>query len=283
MITDKMKQFFTDCADAIRYKIENSEKINPADMPTLIKSIADKPAVPNGEYNMAIVGLEGEPMNAVYIAIFGQATPRRFAANKTVNIVELLGDVTTIPYSFFDGSNVKTLILKGFVDTIEANAFQNCKIEKFVTNREEENTIPERVTVIPENCFRENTTTKDIVLHDNIQTIKSFAFYQAGPALTIKNTKLPEELVTIESYAFGSQQIPLTEIPAKVKTIQAQAFANNYAITELTFKGTPTTIANNVFSGCSTITKINVPWASGAVSGAPWGAANATINYNYTG
>jgi hypothetical protein len=26
-----------------------------------------------------------------------------------------------------------------------------------------------------------------------------------------------------------------------------------------------------------------VPWAEGAVANAPWGATNATINYNYTG
>lgn len=26
-----------------------------------------------------------------------------------------------------------------------------------------------------------------------------------------------------------------------------------------------------------------VPWAEGAVTNAPWGATNATINYNYTG
>jgi hypothetical protein len=37
------------------------------------------------------------------------------------------------------------------------------------------------------------------------------------------------------------------------------------------------------FSGCANITTINVPWAEGAVENAPWGATNATINYNYTG
>ena len=38
-----------------------------------------------------------------------------------------------------------------------------------------------------------------------------------------------------------------------------------------------------ILFGCTNLTTINVPWAEGAVAGAPWGATNATINYNYTG
>jgi hypothetical protein len=32
---------------------------------------------------------------------------------------------------------------------------------------------------------------------------------------------------------------------------------------------------------CNNLTIINVPWSSGTVANAPWGAYNATINYNY--
>ena len=49
----------------------------------------------------------------------------------------------------------------------------------------------------------------------------------------------------------------------------------------LTFQGTPETISKTAFSGCSNLTTINAPWAEGAVANAPWGATNATINYNY--
>ena len=51
----------------------------------------------------------------------------------------------------------------------------------------------------------------------------------------------------------------------------------------MTFEGTPTSIASSAFSNCVKLTTINVPWAEGAVANAPWGATNATINYNYTG
>ena len=46
---------------------------------------------------------------------------------------------------------------------------------------------------------------------------------------------------------------------------------------------TPEEIAENAFNYCTNLTTLNVPWASGAVAGAPWGATKATINYNYVG
>ena len=58
------------------------------------------------------------------------------------------------------------------------------------------------------------------------------------------------------------------------------AFDNCTGLTSVTFKGTPTSISNNAFYRCTNLTNIYVPWAEGAVSGAPWGATNATIHYN---
>jgi hypothetical protein len=73
----------------------------------------------------------------------------------------------------------------------------------------------------------------------------------------------------------------ITKIPEKVKTIEANAFYGCHGLTALTFEGTPESIASDAFSGCSNIKTINVPWSEGAVAGAPWGATNANIVYNY--
>lgn len=71
-------------------------------------------------------------------------------------------------------------------------------------------------------------------------------------------------------------------IPKGVSLVGSEAFGNCYSLTEVTFKGTPATVTFNSFSGCESLTTINVPWAEGGVASAPWGAKNATINYNYT-
>ena len=93
-------------------------------------------------------------------------------------------------------------------------------------------------------------------------------------------TSLPEGVTVIGYGAFiGCYNLALTTIPAGVKIIDEYAFLGT-GLTSLTFKGTPTSMADNIFAYCEKITDIYVPWAEGAVDNAPWGAANATVHYN---
>ena len=88
----------------------------------------------------------------------------------------------------------------------------------------------------------------------------------------------------IRKYAFnGCRSLALTSLPSGLTSIGNYAFRNCRSLASLTFEGTPTSISRTAFSGCTNLTTINVPWAEGAVANAPWGATNATINYNYTG
>lgn len=96
-------------------------------------------------------------------------------------------------------------------------------------------------------------------------------------------TSLPEGLTSIGIGAFNNcSNLALTSLPASVTSIGSYAFSGCTRLTSITFKGTPTTIASSAFDGCTNLTDIKVPWAEGAVSGAPWGTTNATITYNYT-
>lgn len=116
---------------------------------------------------------------------------------------------------------------------------------------------------------------------DTITIIDSNAFQAC---LAFNTEKLPNGLTELGSMVFSScKSLTLANIPAGIKTIGAQAFYNCTGLTALTFQGTPTTIAADAFEGCTNLTTINVPWAEGTVANAPWGATNATINYNYTG
>lgn len=133
------------------------------------------------------------------------------------------------------------------------------------------------VTSIGVSAFEraEHLTTVEI---PNVTMIKDSAFYRAY-ALT--NFNLPEKLTYIGEGAFRQTSINISEIPAGVTYLGSNAFYNCENLESVTFRGTPKTIYN-IFALCNNLETINVPWAEGEVSGAPWGATKATINYNYT-
>ena len=88
----------------------------------------------------------------------------------------------------------------------------------------------------------------------------------------------------IRSHAFyNCSSLALTSLPSGITSIGNYAFRDCQSLVSLTFEGTPTSISSTAFRNCTNLTTINVPWAEGAVAGAPWGATNATINYGYTG
>ena len=88
----------------------------------------------------------------------------------------------------------------------------------------------------------------------------------------------------IRNYAFyNCSRLALTSLPSGLTNIGSNAFSYCTGLTSITFEGTPTSISSKVFSKCTNLTTINVPWSEGEVANAPWGATNATINYNYTG
>lgn len=100
-------------------------------------------------------------------------------------------------------------------------------------------------------------TLETLVIPNGVTTIKD-GDVDGFPSL--KNLVIPETVTTVESWSIS----PLAGMV-------------------LTFKGTPTSIDTVTFGYSSTVFTINVPWSKGAVSGAPWGASKATINYDYVG
>lgn len=133
---------------------------------------------------------------------------------------------------------------------------------------------------IRDNMYNGIKTLKTIEMPDNISYIGDAAF---SSCTSLALTSLPESLTSIgvETFAICTN-LAITSLPESLTSIEITAFAYCTSLTSITFKGTPTSIGLDAFDGCTNLTDIKVPWSEGAVSGAPWGATNATITYNYT-
>lgn len=69
-------------------------------------------------------------------------------------------------------------------------------------------------------------------------------------------------------------------IPNSVTSIGYDAFIYCHSLESITLPKSVTSIGYDAFFDCTSLTDICVPWSEGEISGAPWGAPNATIHYN---
>lgn len=116
-----------------------------------------------------------------------------------------------------------------------------------------------------------------VTLCDNLTEIpmQAFQFCEA-----LSEVELPSALTTISQNAFNGAGLKKITLPAGVVTIVANAFQNCSALAEARFLGTPGALNGGAFKGCTALLDIYVPWGEGEVTGAPWGATNATVHYN---
>lgn len=99
----------------------------------------------------------------------------------------------------------------------------------------------------------------------------------------LKTVEMPNATQMAYACFYGCTKLELMEMPSGLTAIKGMTFMNCKGLKNITFKSKLTTIDSDVFSGCTNLLTINVPWGEGEVANSPWGATNATINYNFTG
>lgn len=94
-------------------------------------------------------------------------------------------------------------------------------------------------------------------------------------------TVLLPDLETITNQAFNGAPIAGTlKLQSLTSGSGNNAFTSKYITKIYIFKNFSISYQQNLFNGCTGVTDIYVPWSSGEVSGAPWGASNATVHYD---
>ena len=137
------------------------------------------------------------------------------------------------------------------------------------------------VWTIPDYAFYCHYELEFIEMPDSIEWIGEYAFCACNE---LRQVELPNNVVSIGCFAFANSGLEKIELPEGLYYLEDRAFNACSNLTTVTFEGTPESMAPDVFTDCYELATINVPWSSDHPLNeyAPWGAPNATINWNCT-
>ena len=273
MLIKTDSQNYTNIADAIREVTGSTQQYKPEEMEPVLTNYVPEGVISYDEFD--------EDGNVLTVTVYGDKV-FGLAGSKVLQTVNT-PTATVIGDYAFAYSDITSISLSS----------------------------PDNITSIGDRAFYLCSDLENITLSNNIKSIGEYSFCNCNK---LSISALPESLVDIGVSAFGyCNKISISELPKGVtiipngtftmcKSISELTFHENIAeigwwafygcdgLTKVTFKGTPKLLGMqnilisdyNVFASCPNLTTINVPWSEGEVDGAPWGATNATINYNYT-
>ncbi len=135
--------------------------------------------------------------------------------------------------------------------------------------------IPSSVTSIASYAFQGCTGLTSIEIPSSVTSIASSAFKGCTGLTSIK---IPSSVTSIGIDVFaGCTGLTSIEIPSGITSIGSGAFAGCAGLTSIEIPSSVMSIGNGTFANCTNLTSIVVHKAEGSITGAPWGATNATV------
>ena len=136
--------------------------------------------------------------------------------------------------------------------------------------------IPESVTSIGDNAFRNLNYLGSITIPNSVTIIGSYTFYKCSSLTSIT---IPNRVTTIGCYAFSScSSLTSITIPNSVKTIDMGAFQYCSGLTSITIPNSVTSIGDRAFMDCSGLTSITIPNSVTSIGDGAFGCCSGLIS-----
>lgn len=185
---------------------------------------------------------------------------KAFRDCNTVNEVVIEPGVRYIKNGAFSGCwNLRNVLLPDTVYSIgeRGKGRQDQQVGAFADSGIERLEIPDGVEIIGPFAFA-NTRIQDMMIPNSVKEIGRSAF-EGCTSLGI--VKLPEDLITLESYTFKNCSA-LAEVifSDRLHFIKSGVFSGNASIKELELPYGLLELASGVFTGCKNLTDLYVPF-----------------------
>ena len=179
--------------------------------------------------------------------------------------VTIPNSVTSIGQSAFSGcASLTSVTIPNSVTSIGGSAFDNCWA---LTNVYYNGSVADWCQIDFDNSssnpllgaqfYIDNQLVTDLVIPDEVTTIKSYAFYGCS---SLTSVTIPNSVTRISISAFyGCSALTSVTIPNSVTSIGSSAFSDCSALTSVTIGNSVTSIGSSAFYGCSALTSVTIP------------------------
>nr|DAH94654.1 MAG TPA: leucine-rich repeat protein [Caudoviricetes sp.] len=173
--------------------------------------------------------------------------------------------------AFYYNNTVENLSLGETVKWNGSGQFSGCSKLTNVS-------ISNGITSIPEGCFRECSSIDNVILPDSVTELGESAF---SGCTSLKNITLSKNLKAIPSYCFSKCAFESFLIPddSTIETLGDALFQNCGNLTSVYIGNNVKTIGSGCFYGANSLATIRINQKENAISGAPWAASNATVEW----
>ena len=200
-----------------------------------------------------------------------------FQSNRITNL-ELPATVESIDNCAFWNNTLNSLNIPNTVKYLGGGVFSKNKIEgesAYIYGRNSDGSIDYKVL-----DSYGGSSAADLQLPSSVEIIKIYAFRQVN----LTSLEIPSNVKKIDTAAFAYAGIQNLTLNEGLMSIGYRAFLGN-KLNMLNIPSTVTSIGENAFESGGTynpITSITINKKEGSITGSPWGATKAQINWTGT-
>ena len=123
--------------------------------------------------------------------------------------------------------------------------------------------IPQGVTAIGANAFKDHTALRSVSIPDSVTSIASSFF----GCTALEDVTLPQGLTAISAFAFsGCSVLKTIALPDSIVSIGSEAFRNCIALESIEIPANVTSIGSGAFDNCKMLTEVVLPEGLTALS-----------------